>query len=618
MAWSQTIEDATTQVQSMSSVLTGSLRTESTESDFSIQLTSKKRIVERLLQGQPAGPSTILTSDEVVSYLGIPQVDLGLRVSRKADFSSNVQETSTNRPVRTENESVVLDEHRFRIKLGDLQADPGSAINTLELSPDELRQHLAVLGVTGTGKTTTIINIISQSINLGIHTTIICPEKSYEYRPLLNVSPDTRYFAFGRNNLPPLLFNIWKPPKNVSLRKWINRVVQVWTLYLSTDPVLSLHIEHVIHAMYERCGWDIRTNTHGRAILLQDFLDAIQEVTNELSYGDEVTSNIGGALRARSLSILRRDFLVDIMNTKVGVSVEELLNHTTIIDLDGLFGDDKVLIMGLITAMISEYKLANPSPTLSNLLVLEEAHYLLGTIRTENEIHAGVRYSVISSFIQMLRVLGRPGLGIVLVDQSPTSLVPEALKVTVNLIIHALSDSEDRKLVGRHSRCSDAQIEHIGGMQPGEAVVYLQREREPKYIKILNPRDSLSMVDDDGVREHMARLEASSDLRTETATANPPRNDVSGEYSASLEEQMKSVVNGKAFRKLFSECVANKDIHSLHQTITRILQKAMAKWDVSFREALVSLTYPVFGLCRSQQERKVLMDAMLLVAGAKG
>ena len=130
--------------------------------------------------------------------------------------------------------------------------------------------------------------------------------------------------------------------------------------------------------------------------------------------------------------------------------------------MDDLSKNDKILLMGILTAGIIEYKLANPTNEITNLLVLEEAHHLLGRVDSAGEANSGVRMQAVNAFVEMLRVVGGTGLGVILIDQSPTSLVPQAIKILVNLVIHALSD-DDQKLVGKHARCTDAQVEHIGG-----------------------------------------------------------------------------------------------------------------------------------------------------------
>ncbi|MHA2023139.1 MAG: hypothetical protein ACTSWQ_05710, partial [Candidatus Thorarchaeota archaeon] len=173
-----------------------------------------------------------------------------------------------------------------------------------------------------------------------------------------------------------------------------------------------------------------------------------------------------------------------MLNTTGGITITELLSHPTIIEMDSLSIYDKTLLMGILTAAISEYKMVHPSKTVTNLLVLEEAHYLLRKTGITGEAHSGGKAHAVMAFTEVLRVLGGTGLGVVLIDQLPSRLVDEAIRIPVNMVIHTLNHEDERRMVGKHARCTDAQIEHIGGMGIGEAVVYLQSEGEPKNVKI--------------------------------------------------------------------------------------------------------------------------------------
>ena len=146
------------------------------------------------------------------------------------------------------------------------------------------------------------------------------------------------------------------------------------------DGVLKMHFDDVFHTMYRRCGWSISNNKQGRPITLADLYEAVLEVSaaKNLQYDDEVRKNIFGAMLARVKMMMRNPALVRMLNTTQGISIPELLNHTSVFILDNLSESDKILVTGLLTAAVSEYRMANPLPELRNLLIIEESHYLLG------------------------------------------------------------------------------------------------------------------------------------------------------------------------------------------------------------------------------------------------
>jgi len=523
ISWAIDISKADFDVRRLVGPLIGGIRPNNDQEEFRIEYRSKRKDVERLLACHQVGKSTILTADEVTAYTVISRKDASIRVTKREKFSSGTKKVAEE-PNRLEQETdwvtslvpskVKWVKRKPVLFLGHPIDESGNTLSKAYVTTEirNLDMHLAVLGNTRSGKTTSIMSIFGQAVALGVTPILLVPSKSYEMRFLMNIFDDIRFFTCGRSDIANLLLNIWNPPKNVPLAKWVDRIVQAWTLWLPNDPVISMHFEKVVYTMYRRCGWDLKKNVKGRAILLTDLIEALEEEDKKLPYGDEVSSNVFGALVERIRSILRKHTLVEMFNTKAGITIDELLSHPTIIDMDALSENDKVLLIGILTAGICEYKLANPTKSVTNLLILEEAHYLLSSTSSGGEANSDARLQAVNAFIEMLRVVGGPGFGVVIADQSPTTLVPQALKIVVNLVIHALSDSEDRKLVGRHSRCTEAQMDHIGGMQVGEAVVYLQYEGEPKNVKMFTIsrfiRDAFHVneVSDRDLKEYMAQI----------------------------------------------------------------------------------------------------------------
>jgi hypothetical protein len=589
VSWGEDIVETDHEVRRVVNGLVGALRPDSAQDEFKVDYKRKGTDIRRVLAGFPIGKATILTADEAAAYLILPRRDLGIRVTKRERFSSGTRDTPMTREsgVTARVPSIVKWRERApALYFGHPIDEKGRVISQAEIAAlvNNLNMHLGVFGNTRSGKSTSVISLIGQAISLGVNPVILVPSKGYEWRSLIRLFPELRVFTAGRSDIANLSINIWNPPEGVHLTKWVDRVVQVLTLWLPNDDVISMHMEDVIYTVYKNCGWNLETNEKGRPILLPDLVDAVTEVGKKQVYGDEVKSNIWGALVARVKIILRKPSLVRMYNTKEGIPLSELLGYPTIIEMDALAENDKILLMGILTAAVCEYKLANPSKQVTNLLVLEEAHYLLSGIDVGGEANAGVKLQAVNAFIEMLRVLGGTGLGVILIDQSPTSLVPQAIKIPVNLLIHALSNEDDRILVGKHARSTLQQIEHIGGMQVGEAVVYLQHEGEPKNVKMLTLDhyilDELYEVevDDKAVAKQMEKV-LSAFMQSEKLPADimdrftqdedtvAPETDVHKVLERALDEDVRRklarAVLSKEFREYCIECIGNKNVRGL-------------------------------------------------------
>ena len=615
VSWSGDIASADLDVRRIASALSGAIRPSSNEDELNIDYRRKDREIARLLRGLPAGESTVLTAEEATVYLILPRRDIGIRTTKRERFASGTREASKESSSEKNESSYVGSLVPSNLKwkkrspalyLGNPMDENGNIQSNVyvKTKADHLDMHLGVFGGTRMGKSTSVRSIVGQAITLGVNPVVLVPSKGYEWRWLLKLFPDLRVFTCGRTNVANFCINIWNPPEGVRLTKWVDRVVQVWTLWMPNEKVISMHIEDVIYTVYKNCGWDLETNIRGRPILLTDLVDAVREVGEELAYGDEVTTNIWGALVARVKSILRKPSLVKMYNTPIGVTVSELLAHPTIIEMDDLSENDKILLIGILTGAVSEYKLANPSKSVTNLLVLEEAHYLLGRSELTGEANSGVRLQAVNAFIQMLRVLGGTGLGVVLIDQSPSTLVSQAVKIPVNLVIHALPHEDDRTMVGKHSRCTDSQIDHIGGMQVGEAVVYLQHEGEPKDVKMcpltrfIQDKTVIQDVADEAVREHMEKVfGAHPELRQSMplpadimGLLNPSRTqsktDESHESSQRQRERIESTISSPEFEEFCRIRLAKQDVDALAKLIRKTSEKC---GDGSLNSALLVL-----------------------------
>lgn len=624
VAWGSDLAGADLDAQRLARTLVGALRPGCSENELTWEVKSRRSDVSRVLTGLPTGRGEVLTTDELTAYCILPSRDLGVRVSRRERFSSGTREGAAEetRPSAGDQETARIPKKRSkRIHLGTAIDESGKAIlsASVALNIEHLTMHMAVFGNTRSGKTTSVLSILGQAIAKRVNPLILSPMKAYEMRVLPAVFPTVRFYTCGRSDIANLRLNIWQPPENVLLSKWVDRVVQVWTLYLPNDPVISMHLEDVIYTMYKNCNWDLKTNTPGRPILLQDFVDAVEEVGGRLEYGDEVRSNIYGALTARMSSILRKPALTEMLDVESGLTVKELLGHPTVVDLDALSENDKILVMGILTAAISEYKLASPTKDLTNLLVLEEAHYLLGRSDISGEANAGVRVQAVRAFIQMLRALGGTGLGVILVDQSPTILVPEAIKIPVNMVVHALSDDEDRRLVGRHSRCTEAQIGHIGGMQVGEAVVYLQHEGEPKNVKMVTLQQLLQTereppsLDDEYLRRHMLQIARGDQTTIPAESSSAEKESVQlSDRPVSMRERIERAVLNPEFEQAVIDCSKKRDPETLARLIESVAQEVGDGSRASFRAVL-----EYAGRYMNSETRRTFIESGRFLTGAE-
>ena len=276
------------------------------------------------------------------------------------------------------------------------------------------------------------------------------------------------------------------PPPGVTVASWIRALGDLLSSWMPNDRVMRMHLDDVLHTTYRNCGWDSKTNKRGRPILLSDFWDAVEEVCLNIPYGDEIRQNFYGAIYSRISNLIRNKALVDMYNTEAGITWEQLANHNILIDTQGLTAqDDSSFLMGLIATGIHMYKMAHSTKDVTNLLVLEEASYVLKKPNDSDYYGPDSGSFAIGRIIDILTTGGGNGLGVMILEQVAGRLMTDAVKLVVNTIVHALGDESERALVGGHIGVGADKYDHLQQMKKGETVIYLEGDGSPRSVKIL-------------------------------------------------------------------------------------------------------------------------------------
>lgn len=422
--------------------------------------------------------SSLLSSKELAMLLSLPHKSVpGFPV---------VEHVSLAKEVIRNNESLMKRE----VSLGCI-FDLGKAYteNRVKLDVKSLTQHVFVTGSTGCGKSETIYKLINETKQVGTKFLVIEPAKG-EYK---NVFGDVNVFGTNPLIMPLLRINPFSFPAGVHVLEHIDRLTEIfnvcWPMYSAMPAVLK---KAMLDA-YESCGWDLRLSVNRLSQgedVYPSFLDlflSLEKVITESAYSEEVKSNYSGAL------LTRVESLTNGLNGEI-FSVNELSNmvlfdENCIIDLSRVGSQEtKSLIMGILIMRLSEYRMTGantPNSALKHLTVLEEAHNILKRVSTEQSQEgsnmAGKSVEMITNAIAEMRTYGE---GFVIVDQSPTSVDKAAIKNTNTKIVMRLPDEDDRKVSGKAAGMNDKQIDEIGKLPTGVAVVYQNDWVSPVLCKI--------------------------------------------------------------------------------------------------------------------------------------
>jgi len=423
--------------------------------------------------------TSLINSSELAMMIGLPRKSVpGLPVVEHASLAKEVVSYSGNKNSR-------------EIELGCI-FDYGMEYpeNRVTLKQKSLTQHVFVTGSTGCGKSETVYKLIDEARVTGAKFLVIEPAKG-EYK---NVFGNVPVFGTNPKMTRLLRINPFRFPtgnNGIHVLEHVDRLVEIfnvcWPMYAAMPAVLK----KAVLACYEKCGWDlINSNNRYATELFPTFADLQQELVqtiNESAYSEEVKSNYTGSL------VTRVESLTNGINGEIFASTDlkddVLFDENAIIDLSRVGSlETKSLIMGILIMRLGEYRMSTAKEAnsgLQHITVLEEAHNILKRTSTEQSMEGsnvtGKSVEMITNAIAEMRTYGE---SFVIVDQSPTSVAPAAIKNTNTKIIMRLPDGDDRKITGKAVSMKDNQIDEIAKLPTGVAVVYQNDWVAPVLCKI--------------------------------------------------------------------------------------------------------------------------------------
>ncbi|WP_207953344.1 ATP-binding protein [Paenibacillus agricola] len=398
------------------------------------------------------------------------------------------------------------------IPLGHIYDGDKRTSTLFPLEPKQLVKHLLVAGITGSGKTNTIFNLLK---NVDVPFLIIEPAKK-EYRGLKQLFPDLRIYTLGNESVSPLRINPFYFPPSVNIQQHIDNLKVIFnasfTMYASMPNIL----EQCITNVYMKKGWSLTTSRniyqndslqyHKYFPTIGDLYHEIDSYTRELGYAQEQMQNIRAALLTRIKSLMTggKGRMLDTVET---MDIQELLRYPTVLELEAVADDDeKSLLIGLISVFIYEYlktKEQDFTGDLKHLLVFEEAHRIFANVNQQgSQEDVNIKGKAVESLSHILSEIRAYGEGMIIVDQVPTKLAPDVLKNTNTKIIHRIVSKEDCDYVANSLGLAEEKVSFISRLKNGSALVFTDGMNSPVHLQILHGKEYIRYVSDQTVKAY--------------------------------------------------------------------------------------------------------------------
>ena len=386
--------------------------------------------------------------------------------------------------------------------------DLGQITNKIvELDNKSLNMHTFITGSTGSGKSNTVYQMLSELHQDRIPFLVVEPAKG-EYKDVFGNWPDVNVYSTNPRVAELININPFRFPRSIHVLEHVDGLVEIFSVCWPMYDAMPAFFKDAILRSYEEVGWDLGSSTFDGDVPEYPDFEILVEQLNELiessDYASDIKSNYRGALitRVKSLTVGLNKFIFTTEQTPY----KKLFDENCILDISRVKSTEtKALIMGLMVYILNEYRVDQKTENnngLKHITVLEEAHNLLKNTSGGGESALiGKSVEMLTQTIAEIRTYGE---GFIIVDQSPSSVDIAAIKNTNTKIVLRTPEANDRDAVGRSIGLTADQVNEIAKLPSGVAVVYQNDWVAPV----------LTMIDKAAVKEQPYVADRKTTIRT--------------------------------------------------------------------------------------------------------
>ena len=344
------------------------------------------------------------------------------------------------------------------IKLGSLVNQSGVDVN-VEANPI-LSRHLAILAMTGAGKSNTVSVLIDQLLGYSVPVFVFDMHGEYKDATFPNGSINVI-----KPKINPIYMNFYEIKKLVNIGG--NAIIQ--------------------ERHFRRAFKKAKKMIENSVAPTNNFLQLMHDILDEMSLSEDGNGNV--KVDKQIVDVMNKiddsmDRYSNLFDNNIGNILSNIKKaHANVLDLSQV--DESVasvLVSHILRNSLNRSKKAANNADKKELLdnsvffILEEAHILAPNKRDSDS----------KRWIQRVAREGRKfGLGLCLVSQSPKTVDHDALSQMNNMIILRLVEPEDQRHVQSASESlSQDLINQLPSLNVGEAIVLGLMSRVPTLVKI--------------------------------------------------------------------------------------------------------------------------------------
>ncbi len=283
--------------------------------------------------------TTSISGKELGLHLGLPRATVsGLPVIEHAEFGKEVttyQLFSGKKELRPEE----------RMTLGKVFDLGRITKKVVELENKSLNMHTFITGSTGSGKSNTVYQMLTELHQDKIPFLVVEPAKG-EYKDVFGHWDDVNVYSTNPNVAELINLNPFKFPDSIHVLEHVDGLVEIFSLCWPMYDAMPAFFKDAILKSYESVGWDLGPSTfEGDEVEYPDF-EILTEQLNELiensDYASDIKSNYRGALvtRVKSLTVGLNKFIFTTNQTPY----EKLFDGNCILDISRVKSGETIVV----------------------------------------------------------------------------------------------------------------------------------------------------------------------------------------------------------------------------------------------------------------------------------
>jgi hypothetical protein len=355
----------------------------------------------------------------------------------------------------------------------------GKSLYPVCLSVDDFVSHVAIFGMTGSGKSTTAGVILSDLVDAEVNVLVL--DWANEYRSLI-VKKGGLVFTPGRN-VSSFTLNPLDPSLSDDVTEHICLVTDIFSDIFRFTPPQSWMFFECLRRLYH----DFKFS--GEAPTLSMLVKEVDRAPYRSTY--DIETKLAILRRIKPLTEGQAGRALDGCST---MDMEEVVENIVSIEL-GHFKEMEVrkIFVQVLLKLLYDLRTRKRSKELRHVTIVEEARNVIPAQFTNMPPSIGER---------MVNELRKYGEGLVIISQFPTHISQEILKNAGTRIFHAIRSDDDRRIARGALSLTEEQAAYLHFLKPGEAIVKVPNV-DHSFLIYVEKKNELPMLSDGELKNLM-------------------------------------------------------------------------------------------------------------------